>query len=101
MSTFCYNIARGIPIEINDKNASVRLVHVNDVIKEFLMTLNIFNSFDSIIESNFTRKVTPEYTVTLGSLAHLIQKFKKEEGVHEEGIVKPLKDTFLTYLPQK
>jgi UDP-2-acetamido-2,6-beta-L-arabino-hexul-4-ose reductase len=36
VATFCHNIARGLPIEISDRAAPVRLVHVDDVMTALL-----------------------------------------------------------------
>ncbi|HCF1167127.1 TPA: NAD-dependent epimerase/dehydratase family protein, partial [Pseudomonas aeruginosa] len=36
VATFCYNIARDIPIQINDPTAQITLVYIDDVVKKFL-----------------------------------------------------------------
>ena len=40
VATFCHNIARGLPIQINDPAAPVTLVYVDDVIERFLQLLD-------------------------------------------------------------
>ncbi|MDW8319480.1 MAG: NAD-dependent epimerase/dehydratase family protein [Anaerolineae bacterium] len=40
VATFCYNIARGLPITISDPSREVRLVHVDDVVRAFLEVLS-------------------------------------------------------------
>ena len=41
VATFCHNIARGLPIQINDPAAMVRLVHVDDVIDSFMTLISL------------------------------------------------------------
>ena len=36
VATFCHNIARGLPIQVNDPAAPVTLVYVDDVIERFV-----------------------------------------------------------------
>ena len=39
LATFCHNIARGLPIRVDDPEAAVKLVHVDDVVTAFLGAL--------------------------------------------------------------
>ena len=36
IATFCYNIANGLPIKINDENISLSLVYIDDVCDSFI-----------------------------------------------------------------
>ena len=40
VATFCYKLARGLPIEVNDPTARLRLVYIDDVIEAFLRVLS-------------------------------------------------------------
>ena len=40
VATFCHNIARGLPIQINDPAASVTLVYVDDVVARFMALMD-------------------------------------------------------------
>ena len=39
VATFCHNVAHDLPIRIDDPAAPLRLVHVDDVVSEFLAAL--------------------------------------------------------------
>lgn len=97
VSTFCYNIARDIPIKINDKKTELNLVYVDDVIKNFIMSLN--KKDDEIY-----KKIEPEYLINLKDLATQINNFKlSRENLKVDsfssGFIKALYSTYLSYLP--
>ncbi|MBH65566.1 MAG: capsular biosynthesis protein [Chloroflexi bacterium] len=100
VATFCHNIARGIPINITDNNKKVRLVYVDDVIDEFIITLGCMKN------GSFTREVNPEYMIRLGDLAARIQDFRNGrtslcvERVGR-GLARALYATFLSYIPKE
>lgn len=39
VATFCYNIARGLPIQVNNPNVDLTLCYIDDVVEEFLKAL--------------------------------------------------------------
>ena len=40
VSTFCYNIIRDLPININDPNTKIELLYIDDLISEFVDIIN-------------------------------------------------------------
>jgi UDP-2-acetamido-2,6-beta-L-arabino-hexul-4-ose reductase len=66
VATFCHNIARDLPIQINDPAASLRLVYVDDVVTALLAALEV--PTPGCVQAN----VEPEYSTTLGELASQI-----------------------------
>ena len=62
VATFCYNTMNGIEISIDDPNAEVTLVYIDDVCSSFLELLT-----ETIHSNNPT--VLPEYTTTVGEVA--------------------------------
>lgn len=100
VATFCHNIARGLPIQVNDPTATLRLVYVDDVLSAFIAAL------DSPA-AGFTRGViTQEYTVTLSDLASQIRAFGKCRTTLQTervgtGLVRALYATYVSYLPEK
>ena len=98
VATFCHNLARDLPIHINDPAVSVRLVYVDDVVEALLTALEA--SGPGCVQAT----VTPEYTVTLGELAAQICAFadcrttlmSERVGV---GLVRALYATYVSYLP--
>lgn len=101
VATFCHNIARGLPIKINDPGAPVTLVYVDDVISRFLQ---LMNGTDATVDAEGFATVAPQYTSTVSELAGLIQSFKESrvtlmtEHVGE-GLVRALYATYVSYLP--
>ncbi len=80
VATFCHNIANNLPITINDKNALIHLVYIDDVINDFLFVLR--NHTAGI----FYRDISPVYETSVGELADQIifidsnyQKIKNHE----------------------
>ena len=97
VATFCYNIARDLPIQINDPAASIRLVYVDNVVAEFLKAIQ--QSGKGLHKSS----VSPEYPITLGDLADQIKAFRncRESLVSEQvgnGLIRALYSTYVSYL---
>lgn len=98
VATFCHNIARELPIQINDPSANLRLVYVDDVVAEMIATLE--NPVAGCIYAN----VSTEYSTTLGELATQIRAFGdcKSTLMTERvgtGLVRALYATYVSYLP--
>ena len=74
VATFCHNIAHDLPIQVNDPNRSLEVVHVDDVVAAFLKEMDAPQKRDSILVAP---DPIPSYTVTLGDLAGLIQFFRE------------------------
>src|SRR5690554_1087493 len=51
VATFCYNIARDLPITVNDPEVVMNMVYIDDVVSAFLSALK----GDVLIENNFCR----------------------------------------------
>lgn len=100
VATFCYNIARDLPIQINDQSISIRLVYIDDVVATLLNVLKA-------PAPGFTQvKVEPEYNITLGDLAAKIKTFSDcryslmIERVGK-GFLRALYATYVSYLPSE
>lgn len=101
VATFCHNIARGLPIQINDPAAPVTLVYVDDVISRFLQ---LMDGADAAIDAEGFATIAPQYTSTVGELAGLIQSFKESRTTLMTervgtGLVRMLYATYVSYLP--
>ena len=101
VATFCHNIARGLPIQVNDPAAAVTLVYVDDVIERFLQ---LMDGADAAVDAGGFATVAPQYTTTVGELARQIQAFKdsRDTLVTERvgtGLVRALYATYVSYLP--
>ena len=100
VATFCHNIARDLPIQINDPQASLRLVYVDDVVTAFLVAL------EAPAPGCVQAHIEPEYTTTLGELANQIRAFGdcRSTLVTERvgtGLVRALYATYVSYLPNE
>lgn len=101
VATFCHNIARGLPIQVNDPAAPMTLVYVDDVIAHFLQ---LMDGADAAVGPDGFDVVAPQYTATVGQLARQIQAFSDSRttlmtervGV---GLVRALYATYVSYLP--
>lgn len=97
VATFCYNIANDLPVQINDPDAMVRLVYVDDVVKDFLRWLD--DRPMGVVRS----VVSPVYSISVGMLADQIKLFKasRESIVTEAvgvGLTRALYSTYLSFL---
>jgi nucleoside-diphosphate-sugar epimerase len=101
VATFCHNIARGLPIHINDPMAPLTLVYVDDVIERFIQ---LMDGADQNLGADGFETVAPQYTTTVGELAWRIRAFKEGRSslVTERvgtGLVRALYSTYLSFLP--
>lgn len=99
VATFCHNIARNLPIQINDINAALSLVYVDDVIDEFIRVLK---SKPHLEASEFC-SVPVQYQTTLGELAQQLEAFRdsRHSLISEKvgvGLVRALYSTYVSYL---
>lgn len=101
VATFCHNIARGLPIQVNDPAAPVTLVYVDDVIQRFAQ---LMEGADAAQEPDGFATVAPQYTTTVGELASQIHAFKESRSTLMTervgtGLVRALYATYVSYLP--
>ena len=97
VATFCYNIVNDLPIQINDPSTPVRLVYIDDVVKDFLRILA--EQPAGVIRP----EISPVYTVTVGELADQVRAFKtsRDSMVTEAvgtGLTRALYSTYLSFL---
>ncbi len=101
VATFCHNIARDIPIHVNDPASPVTLVYVDDVIERFVQ---LMDGADAAVDKDGFATVVPQYTTTVGELARQIQSFKASRSTLVTdrvgtGLVRALYSTYVSYLP--
>lgn len=102
VATFCNNIAHNLPIQVNDSNAVLNLVYVDDVISSFIAKLKVESPFDL---SNRFEEVSPVHTKPLGEIVTLLNQFKDSRSTLQlpdmgDAFVKKLYSTYLSYLPE-
>ncbi len=98
VATFCHNIARGLPIRVDDPAAVVRLVYIDDVVDAMVAMI------DAAVPASGLIDVGPVHETTVGELAALINRFAQSRtDLHIErvgtGFVRALYATYVSYLP--
>lgn len=102
VATFCHNIARDLPIQINDPAAELKLVYVDDVVASLV---ELLRQDAKPSQDLFARGPEP-YTITLGELAEQIRAFNncRTTLIIERvgtGLTRALYATYLSYLPTR
>lgn len=97
VATFCHNISQGLPIQINDPNAQINLVYIDDVVASFLQVLD-----GQLTQTGFV-DIAPQYQISVGGLAEQLQAFKdsRDNLITENvgnGLVRALYSTYVSYL---
>lgn len=98
VATFCHNIARGLPIKINDSTAELKLVYVDDVISAFIGLIRSNNLPEGL------QDIAPIYSTSVGDLAAQIELFKNSRYTLSTervgtGFLRALYSTYVSYLP--
>ncbi len=98
VATFCHQVARGLPVTVNDPAASLRLVYVDDVVDAFVARLRNPDAAGGRVEAG------PVYETTVGELAKTLQGFaaSRESLVTPRvgtGLMRALYATFVSFLP--
>lgn len=100
IATFCYYIARGLPITITDRSIRLSLVYIDDIVAELIRA----------IKSEATRvgeffEVRPVHQATLGEIADLLHSFYESRFTlqvpkSDNPLVKKLYSTYLSFMPE-
>lgn len=103
IATFCYNIARDLPIQVNDSLTRMNLVYIDDVVTELI---SILYGKEHCDEQGYYY-VSERYSITLGEIADLLHSFKNSrvEGNIPDmtggSFTQKLYATYLSYLPEE
>jgi len=98
VATFCHNVARGLPVEIHDASAVLRLVYVDDVVDTILSIV----AGEVPIAGEVS--VGPIHETTVGEVLALINSFaaiRKTRDIPRvgTGFARQLYATYLSYIP--
>ena len=103
IATFCYNISHDLDITVNDPNAELELIYIDDICEEFKKILNGHKPDEMKDGYCF---INPRYKVTLGYIAEKLNEFKKSmESIYVPAtgndFIKKLYSTYISYLNVK
>lgn len=112
VSTFCNAVANDLPYTVNDRNAQVELLYIDDLVEgmfDLLEGKEKHCDYDGLIpvENNNGRYcyVPLTYKVTLGEIVDLLQSFKTQPEtlvmppIPNNSFAKKLYSLYLSYLP--
>lgn len=100
IATFCHNIARGLPITVNNRETAMRLVYIDDVVTELIRAMNgVANRTGKYCE------VSVSHSTTLGRIVDIITSFplsRENNFIPElaDELTKKLYSTYLSFLPE-
>jgi UDP-2-acetamido-2,6-beta-L-arabino-hexul-4-ose reductase len=100
VATFCHNLARGLPITVNDPTSALRLLYIDDVVDHLMGLL------DPVARQVASADVGPVYETTVGSVAEMISEFVASRRTMRippvgAGLTRALYATFVSYLPNE
>lgn len=113
VATFCNNIANDLPIQVNDRNAQLELLYIDDLIDEMLDALEgkehrcSYNELTPVPCDDGKYCYAPViHKVTLGEITDLLYTFKNQPSslvipeIPKGSFEKKLYSTYLSYLPK-
>lgn len=114
VATFCNNIANDLPIQVNDRNALLELLYIDDLMEEMLLALEgrehhcEFDALEAVPCENGRYCAAPvTHKVTLGEVVDLLHLFANQPQtlfmpeIPENSFAKKLYSTYLSYLPKE
>jgi UDP-2-acetamido-2,6-beta-L-arabino-hexul-4-ose reductase len=97
VATFCHQIARGLPITVNDPAAPLRLTYIDDLVDNLTALLSATTKPGSV-------DVAPIYETTVGAVVSILQEFELSRSSLVtarvgQGLTRALYSTYVSYLP--
>ncbi len=102
VATWCYNIANDLPIQINDENALIPFVYIDDVVEEII---NAIDGRPYYNPENDYYSALPIYNVSLKDLKDKLYSFYNQRSSLmvpnlSDDFTRKLYSTYLSYLPK-
>ncbi len=114
VATFCNNIANDLPIQVNDREAKLELLYIDDLVTEMLDALEgkehrcHFEGIETVLDENGKYCAAPiSHKTTLGEIVDLLEEFKSQPNtllmpeIPNGSLAKKLYSTYLSYLPKE
>jgi len=112
VATFCHNIARDLPIKVNDRSTELELLYIDDLIEEMLDALEghphrcDYKGVQPTAQEQGKFCYAPiTHKTTLGEIVDLLESFKAQSKtlimpqIPQNSFAKKLYSTYLSYLP--
>jgi UDP-2-acetamido-2,6-beta-L-arabino-hexul-4-ose reductase len=101
VATFCYNVARGLPVTVTAPERLMRLNYIDDIVAEFVRALE---GKPTAGTDGFYR-VEPDYEATLAQIAERIAGFGTMRETlmlpdQRDGLTRKLFATYQSFLPE-
>ena len=113
VGTFCHNIARDLPITINDPKVELEVLFIDDLVLEMMDALEgkehhcSFNGTEAVPSENGNYCYVPiSYKVTLGYIVDCLKAFHEQPKtllmppMRKDSFEKKLYSMYLSYLPK-
>ena len=114
VATFCHNIARDLPIQVNDPMVELELLYIDDLVMEMVNALKgqehrcEFDGLEVIPdEKGRYCHVPTTHKITLGKIVDLLHQFYEQPvtlnipRIPGDSFEKKLYSTYLSYLPKE
>ena len=114
VATFCYNMARNLPMEVNDRSTQLELLYIDDLLDEMMAALRgqphrcHYNGSQPVPAADGKYCVAPvTHTATLGEIADLLTQFHNQPKtllvppIPAGSFAQKLYATYLSYLPKE
>lgn len=105
IATFCHNIANDLPIQVNDPQAQLELLYIDDLVDEMVAALEGKAHQDETNPAFY--RVPTTHHVTLGEIVDLLHTFRAQPEtltmpeIPKNSFAKKLYSTYLSYLPKE
>ena len=112
VATFCHNMARDLPIQVNDPATRLDLVYIDDLVEEMLDALEgrahrcRYEGLDPVADAAGRYCYVPvSHSATLGEIVALLESFQAQPrtlllpSIPAGSFAKKLYSTYLSYLP--
>ena len=114
VATFCNNMAKDLPIQVNDPSTELELLYIDDLVEEMLDALEgkehhcEFDGLDAVDKKDGRYCYVPvTHKATLGEIVSLLESFKSQPNtllmpsIPDGSFAKKLYSTYLSYLPEE
>jgi UDP-2-acetamido-2,6-beta-L-arabino-hexul-4-ose reductase len=97
IATFCHQVARGLPVTINDPSTALRVIYIDDLVDNLTALLPASRAAGFV-------EVAPVYETTVGDVVRILEEFEASRTSLltppvGTGLVRALYSTYVSHLP--